>query len=43
MSEMCYEERVFFRLLSSIQAVTSAHIAARFPVYAPPRLILPLL
>jgi len=30
--DMCFEERVFYRIISGIQACVSAHIAANYPI-----------
>ena len=32
MDDLCYEQRVFYRLLSGMHAAISAHIANRYPV-----------
>jgi hypothetical protein len=31
LSQMCFEERVFFRLISGLHAAIAAHVAERFP------------
>jgi len=35
MHDMCFEQRVFYRLISGLHAAISAHIAANYPMYAP--------